>query len=200
MGLEDILHAMEEEAGGETAEIVAEAETTAGRMVTEAEARSQQVRERHRQGIIPTLSAEEARIMNEARLEALKTVMQTREELIDRAFQAAQRQLSGLRSQADYPVMLQRWIQEVVEELGEDLVVDVGEEDVGLVRSLLEEMEARATIKSSLDSAGGLSATSGDGRILVVNTIDSRLENARQVLRREVANMILEKDGDASRL
>ena len=74
MGLEDILHAMEEEVEGETAAIVAEAEATAGRVVTEAEARSQQVVERHRQDIVPMLSAEEARIMNEARLEALLNI------------------------------------------------------------------------------------------------------------------------------
>ena len=200
MGLEDILHAMEEEAEGEIAEIVAEAEATAEKMMAEAQERAGQIMERHRQELTPTLSAEEARIMNEARLEALKAVMQTREELIDGAFRAAQEQLRDLRSRADYPEILERWLQEVVEELGEDLVVDVGQGDVELVRSMLEGMGVRATVSSGLDSAGGLSATSGDGRILVVNTIDSRLDNAHQSLRREVANIILEKDGDADRL
>ena len=57
MGLEDILHAMEEEAEEEASALVAEAEATAGRAVAEAEARSQQVMERHRQDIVPTLSA-----------------------------------------------------------------------------------------------------------------------------------------------
>ncbi len=200
MGLEDILHAMEQETEGEVGEIVAEAEATAEKMMAEGQERVCQIMERHRQEIAPTLSAEEARITNEARLEALKAVMQTREELIDGAFHAAQEQLRDLRSRADYPEILERWTREVFEELGEDLVVDVGQEDMELIRSLLEKMGVAATINSGLDSAGGLSATSGDGRILVVNTIDSRLENARQALRREVANIILEKDGDGDRL
>lgn len=200
MGLEDILKAMEEEAKAEMADILAEAEAAAKEILAEAEARARQARQRHRQEVLPGAAAEEARILNEARLEALKVVMQTREDLIDQAFQAARQELSAMRSLPEYPEVLRRWTGEVYEELGEDLAVSVGAEDLELARSMLAEMGMNARVASNLDSAGGLVATSKDGRILVVNTVDSRLENARQLLRREVAQIILEKDADGDRL
>jgi len=199
MAIEKILWAIEEQAEEEAnrivAEVIAEAEAAAEEIVATARAHGQEVMERYyRQRLLPELRAEEARLIGEARRDSLELVMRAKEELVDQAFSVAMEELSRIRSREDYPDILRRLTQEVVDELGSDLVIEVSPEDSELMEKMAAEMGLNAIVRPSLECMGGLAATPRDGRILLVNTFDSRLERAREVLRAQVAVTIAGTD------
>lgn len=195
MAIEKILWAMNEEAQEEANQIIAEAEAAAQKIVAAAEAYAEAVKEGYYgQKVLPELRAEEARLIGEAQRESLGLVMKAKEELIDRAFTLAKEELAKARSREDYPEILHRLTQEVVDELGRELVIEVDPHDSELMEKIIAEMGLQATVRPSLRCMGGLAATPRDGRIRLVNTIDSRLERARESLREQVAAIVAEAD------
>ncbi|MFQ6058307.1 MAG: V-type ATP synthase subunit E [Anaerolineae bacterium] len=190
MALEDILRAMEAEAQGEVERLEAEAEAAAREILAEAEAEAKAIKERHLAKVLPSLRAEQARLLHEAKLAALREVVNAREGLIARAFALAEERLSQICAQDDYPRFLRRLTEEVVAELGDNLLVKVTSRDVPLMSQILADMGVRGTVQAGLNSLGGLEASTSDGRISLSNTLESRLKRARQLLRREIAALV----------
>ncbi len=195
MAIDRILWAIEEEAQEEANQIIAEAEAAAQKTVVAAKAHAEEIKERYyRQRVLPELRAEEARLIGEAQRESLGMVMKVKEELIDRAFTLAAEELSKVRSRGDYPEILHRLTQEVVGELGKELIIEVSPQDSELIEKIVSEVGLDATVRFSLECMGGLAAAPQDGRVHLVNTIDSRLERAREFLREQVAAIVAEAD------
>jgi vacuolar-type H+-ATPase subunit E/Vma4 len=118
--------------------------------------------------------------------------MQVREELIASAFALAKEYLAEVRRQTEYPRLLRRLTDEAVVELGESslVILRVDPCDTMLVEPILAELGVSATVEPVLDCIGGLEACTADGRIVVSNTFETRLGQARLRLRREVADLV----------
>jgi vacuolar-type H+-ATPase subunit E/Vma4 len=95
MSLDKILQALEAEAAQELAEIERAAEVEIARIRAEAEEKAAVARQKHAPALAAPLQAERARILNQAKLEALRTVMGTREELMRAAVTAAAAHLAA---------------------------------------------------------------------------------------------------------
>jgi len=97
MSLNKILQALEAEAAAELAEIERAAEVEIARVRAEGRGkRAPAAQQRHTPAIEAPLQAERARILNQAKLESLQTVMGTREELMRAALEAAAARLAIL--------------------------------------------------------------------------------------------------------
>jgi vacuolar-type H+-ATPase subunit E/Vma4 len=146
------------------------------------------------------LQAERARILNQAKLGALQVVMGTRETLIASALDAAARCLAALSPTETYAKLLRQLTQEVVDTLGAHsrLGLRVQNCDVELMSRIVREMGLSATVEGGLESEaspwgnlGGLVATTPDGRISLVNTLDARLGRVASLYRSQIAEIIL---------
>lgn len=138
---------------------------------------------------------ERARILQRARLEALQIAGNKREGLVDAALDQARGHLEGLRTDAAYPAVLERLTREALGELErsrEDLSsaqLEVDPRDRELMEGILHALGLNLGASYSLNCWGGLIVKSQDGRVVVINTLEARLERATPYLRRYLARL-----------
>lgn len=194
MALADILRAMEQQAQAEIARLQAQAESEAAAIVAKAEEEAKAIRARHLAAIQPRSQQDIARLWSEANVEARRALLLARETLLEEAFTAAQQELERWRERADYPRCLGVLLREAVADLGDEVALSVDPRDEAVVRRLVAELGISARIVCGLHTAGGVQASTPDGRITVVNTLEARLQRSRRHLRRTLAAILKGED------
>jgi vacuolar-type H+-ATPase subunit E/Vma4 len=199
MSLENILQALEAEAERQVAEIEGAAQAEIECIRAQAQAEAETVRQKHVAAIQVPLRAEQARILNQAKLEALRVVKGTREALLSSALEAAARRLAALPTMETYASLLQRLLQEAADTLGIDsgLHLHVHSCDVELMGHIVQRMGLSAAVEGDLENEasswacpGGLVATNSDERVRLVNTLDARLGKVANLYRSQIAEML----------
>lgn len=190
MGLEQILRVLEEEAGKEREEILSQAKQRANKLMEQARAEAKQIEDREIERVTSALQGEQAKIINAAKLHVKKETVRTKEELIEKAFLKVAEQLKEFRKSEDYPLVFKKLLEEAVANIDGKILVAVDRQDLKLARETLEKMGADYKLEPALRSLGGVKATTADGRVTLVNTLDSRLEKARQLLKPEVTKIL----------
>jgi V/A-type H+-transporting ATPase subunit E len=138
---------------------------------------------------------ERSRIIHRARLEAMQITGNEREVLVDAALEQTRGHMEGLRNDVSYPAVLQRLTKEALHELEgshenlERVQLNVDPRDHALIERILLDMDLNLEIVSNLKSWGGLIAQSQDNRVVVINTLEARLERAIPFLRQYLANL-----------
>lgn len=136
---------------------------------------------------------EHARILHRARLLNLRTVGDAREAAIDAGFEHARRCLAEVRAKANYPATLRRLTEEALDDLRGSLEdvsrahLEVDARDEELMARILDDLGLELEVHGRLQCWGGLVAYSEDSCIVVINTLESRLERATPFLRRDLA-------------
>ena len=194
MALDDILRAMERQAQDEITRLQAKAEAEAAAIIATAEEEAQGIKARHLASIMPRVQQERSRLLSEAKLSVLREVTAAREALLEEAFTKAQTELARWREKPQYPRHLARLVHEVVDELGRELSIVVDARDEDLIRRIIPDLGIQPRMAIGLQTAGGLEASTPDGRITVVNTIEVRLQRSQQHLRRVLASMLSAED------
>ena len=203
MPLANILRALEAEAERLVAEIDQAVQAEVERIRAEAQAEAAVVRQKHLAAIQAPLRAEQARIVNQAKLEALQIVLGTREELVTAALEAAACRLAELAEQPSaerYAGLLQQLTQEAVTVLGvKEACLQVRSCDLELMNRVVQELGLSATVTGGLEKddttaghGGGVVAATLDGRIRLINTPTARLARAASLYRRQIVTMIFE--------
>jgi len=193
MSLEAILAAIQASGEVEAARLRAEAEARARRILDEAELKAATAREEARRAALRPAAGERARRLHQAKLEALRRVGEVRTRLVDAALAETRQRLACLRTDPKYLLILRRLIEEAMGALGEEerhsspAVVEADPRDEASIRRILAELSLDLSIELSLNVWGGVVARSGDGRIVVTNTLEARLERATPFLRRHLA-------------
>ena len=139
-------------------------------------------------------------IISEAKMNARRAELGAKEEVIEAAFAKATEDLKAKASSddAEYSESLIKMIEEATEELGGgDLIVQVKESDVAKVEGHLKKLSADLATKTGVsttlvlgDAIGGAILKTRNGDIEVNNTIESRLDRFKGLLRSEVANVL----------
>ena len=141
-------------------------------------------------------------IISEAKMNARRAELGAKEEVIEAAFAKATEDLKAkASSDAEYSESLIKMIEEATEELGGgDLIVQVKESDVAKVEGHLKKLSADLATKTGvsttlvlgepIDAIGGAILKTRNGDIEVNNTIESRLDRFKGLLRSEVANVL----------
>jgi vacuolar-type H+-ATPase subunit E/Vma4 len=199
MSLETILQKITASGEAELKELRRETETHVQNILAEAEQEAAERREAARQAALQPVSGECARRTHKARLEALQLVGQARDEMVAEALAQVEACLRQLRHSPMYPTILKRLIEEAVrvlgkEELNGELAVSlcrpelaIDPQDEPLWADILTHLGLDLNVVATLDSWGGIILRSGDGRIIVTNTLEARLERAIPFLRHELA-------------
>jgi V/A-type H+-transporting ATPase subunit E len=199
MSLEVILEAIETSGEAELRQLQQETETRKQQILAEAEQNAALRQDMSRQTVVSPVAGERARRLHQARLEALQIVASARDQLVASAMEQTRACLMELRRKPLYKHVLQGLIEEAVRALGDDELnlataipakppwLEIDARDEILVRGILLDLDRDLAIKPTLNCWGGVSVHSGDGRIIVTNTLESRLERATPYLRQELA-------------
>ena len=193
MSLHAILEAIRASGSAQVREIEKRAYTRSNEILANSRLEAEEVKAEARTVAIAPAINERARIIQQARLEGLQIVGSVRKELVDSVLDQIYGRLAGIRSDRTYAQVLRRLIQESLTELAgpsgevEKVQLQADAQDQALFESILLEMKLDLEISYELDCWGGLVAKSEDGRIVVINTLEERLERATPFLRRYLA-------------
>lgn len=189
MSLSAILEAIDSAGEAQVQEIEKEAQIKVNEILAEAHSEVQEIESAARQSaMIPALQ-ERARLMHRARLEALSIIGSVRAELVNRALDQAQGRLASLRNHPIYPDVLARLTSQALKELETSLdrvdrpVLRADPRDRPLMEAILAASPTQWSVIYNLECWGGVIAQSEDGRVVVINTLESRLERATPYLR-----------------
>lgn len=200
MALENILQALEAEAAKKIAAIKGEALAEVEKIQSQARAEAAAIRRQQLEAARVRLQTEQARILNLARQKALQRVLGTREELIRAALDQAARELAALSDTEEYVLVLQQLLKESLETLGGagPFKLWVQRQDVELLEQIIAKMDVQATVEANLTGEGqwdaelgGLITATPDGRIRLINTLETRLQRVATLYRAQIAHMVL---------
>ena len=152
-----------------------------------AEGKDEAIKKKHLDAVKKTLEAERNKLIAKVKDETRMQATRTKDEVYQKAFSEAQKILSSIRSRADYENSFRKMLQEVVLELkGEDVQLHIDKRDENLCKKLLSELKLNHELVTDITSEGGLNASTKDGKFIVFNTIESRFEKAKTLLKPEI--------------
>lgn len=191
MSLQAILDAILAQGAERVRQIEQEASQQAGALLQKAQAEGAAQRERliaQRRG---RALQEQTRRLQQTNQQCALIVSAAREELVEEALARVGERLQTARQAADYGVVLLRLVEEALDTLrpslrkGEVPVLQADPVDQALLAALPDTV----TVAYTLRCLGGVVARSEDGRVVVVNTLEARLERATPYLRRYLARI-----------
>ena len=193
MGLEAILAAIRASGDAQVREIEAGARTQIYELMATARMEAEDIEEKAFSDSLMPSAKERARIIHRARLESMRIFGETCEGLITTALERTRGVLAGLRSDRVYPDVICRLLEEALLELqsslGDEGLIHIQADprDTELLHSMLRHMGLELDVSFNLDSWGGLITQSEDGRVVVANLLETRLERALPYLRQYLA-------------
>jgi vacuolar-type H+-ATPase subunit E/Vma4 len=114
-----------------------------------------------------------------------------KEDLFQQVFDQAARRVASARDHPGYRLLLKKIAGEAMEDLpAEEIRVHIDPRDEALCREVLREMKRNCEVVTDLTTMGGLNATTADERFMIFNTLESRLERARELMKSEIMSTL----------
>lgn len=133
-------------------------------------------------------------LIGTAELESRNLQLKAVEAAVNEVFGEAIKRSSGLPSE-QYEESLANLVSEGVSVIGHTATVSCNASDKRAVSSVIRKLNkegAKLTLnQNSITTVAGVMLTSHDGTIRFDNTIETRLERMRQVLRKEIASILV---------
>jgi vacuolar-type H+-ATPase subunit E/Vma4 len=196
MGLHAILEAIRSAGDAAVRETEARAYAQAQEILSAAQLEAGRLREQACSAALEPAAHERARLVHRARLEAMQITGGVRKELVDAALEQTRGRLANLRTDACYPAVMCSLLLEALAELNRSepaaqncgkIHLEAAPADRPLLEGLLHSLQLNLPVSYPLKCWGGVVAKSEDGRIVVINTLEARLEKAVPMLRRSLA-------------
>jgi V/A-type H+-transporting ATPase subunit E len=191
MSIEQLIESVEVSAEERITELRQKAYNQSVEIRKAAEGKDGAIKKKHLDAVKRTVAVERNKLIAKINDENRMQVTRTKDEVYKKAFLEAQKILSSVRSRADYENNFRKMVQEVVLELeGGDIQLHVDKRDENLCKKVLSELKLNCEVVTDITSAGGLNASTKDGKFIVFNTIESRFEKAKALLKPEIFTML----------
>lgn len=191
MALEDILKALEDKAEMRIEGILRDAQQQVKEIKAGVEKEADRTRRLRLKKVEDAIRSESTSIIYAASLDGKKELIKAQEETVEEAFKIADERLKGFHDRDEYQEIFEGLLEECLELLDGEVVLQVREDDRETAKKLMAKRKRPFTLASeALEASGGLMASSADGEIIVRNTLESRLEKARDKLKLEIANTL----------
>lgn len=187
MAYEDLVCSMETAAEQKNHEILEKANREAAEILRDSEERAASVIERCLQESRHSADVERNRLSYLASEEIKTRIAEVKKELYSRAFAIARESIRDIRTEESYPTFFEDLLHEAVREIGTGkMIIHVDPRDTDLCSKILEKNQIQATVVADIVSDGGLQVAGENGKIVTSNTVESRLEQAKERLKLEV--------------
>ncbi len=141
--------------------------------------------------------AEKRKIASVTEVEMRNRLLQTKEDVVDQAFEKAYVEIKNFAATEDYNDYLIKLIENSVEKMGKtDIVIQVNDKDYNwLTENLLKRLskkwhqEIKLSDKTE-DYLGGCIIQTADGKVIYDVTLDNRLKELKPILRVELAKIL----------
>jgi vacuolar-type H+-ATPase subunit E/Vma4 len=190
MALEDIFRALEEQAESECAELRRLANVQARMIREEAERQAAALKDEQLAAASEIGAAREERTIAAARLEGSRSLAAARERAFEAVHQGARERLASLRGTDGYEAVFAALLTEALSQVSGPSVIQVDPADASLAETARATAQVPCTVDPSIGTAGGMIVTTENGRVLLRNTFESRLERAWSVKQSHVAEIL----------
>lgn len=198
MSIEDILQALDDQCREECQEIFKRAEQEAKQVLEKAKVEADDIRQARLTKVKAEAGSETTSILYSARLKSKNSVIRAKEAVAEKALAEAEKELQGLRSQANYPAVLEGLIMEGISRISGKVVCHLDPADKDLAESILRRQGMDYELLTDLESIGGAMISDAEGRVNIINTVEERLNRAREKLRMNVSGILFEEEAKAT--
>ena len=185
--LTELLIAMEESTEERINGIMKLAYQEAEEIKRTAVEKAETIKKSYFDGAEKSFESERNKLIYNAKSEIKMDVIKAKDEMIQSAFVEAKKSLDDLRDRQSYKGRFTSMIQEAMHELGgEKARLHIDGRDENLCKQILDGLNENSEIVVDLTSAGGLNVSTRDEKVVVFNTIESRLDRAKEFLERQI--------------
>jgi len=194
MSIEDILQALDDQCREECQEIFNRAQQEAKQILDKSRVEAEGIRQARLGKVKAEAESETTSLLYSARLKSKNSIIHAKEEIAEKALTEVEQRLQGLRSRQDYPAILEGLIHEGLSRVSGKVMVHVDPADRGLAESLLGKQEFDYELVTDIQAIGGAVVTDLEGRVQIINTVEERLNRAREKLRMNVSGILFEDE------
>jgi V/A-type H+-transporting ATPase subunit E len=191
MPYEDLITAVKATAQERIKEIQDRAQAEAQKIRKDAEERAQGIRSTHLEEAARNLQLEKGKLISKVGTEKRMALARVKDDLFQQVFARAAQETTSARNHPAYRESFKKMVREAIEELaGEEIRMHVDPRDELLCRETLREMQRNCDVVTDLTTLGGLNATTVDERLMVFNTLESRLQRAKELMKSEIMSTL----------
>ncbi len=131
----------------------------------------------------------EKQITGSSDLEARNKQLRLLEESVTRVFKEATEKIGNAQRDAEYSKLVSALLSEATNILGtSEVVVYTNKKDKDVVQSAISQVEGAELSSEEIECLGGIQVKSKDGSMTFDNTLDSRIERLKPLIRKEIAS------------
>jgi V/A-type H+/Na+-transporting ATPase subunit E len=141
-------------------------------------------------------------IVGSSRLAARNKELVMIETDVNEAFEKAKTKLANSGGDNAYKALMAKIVEDSLPSVGSDeVVIECTKNDVELVKKIVADLSKKSKIKARvsdqpINALGGIKVKSADGTMSFDNTIDSRLERLKPLIRKNIARMLRGEAGE----
>lgn len=191
-----LLAAVKETADAEKAEIRAQAEREIAKITENTEAQIKQFHEEALAKLDAELRMESESIVGRAKLEMRDRLIEAKNEALRQVFELAGEQIAAIDTRT-YRTIFRRLVTEAIDKANSDNVhLRISKIDLKLAESLKKDFPASVQTIPCDGPKGTVIVETDGGSQSIDNSIETRLETARKIMRRELVEILF--DGETS--
>lgn len=135
-------------------------------------------------------------IVGSSRLTARNRQLLIIENAVNSAFEKAKEELKSVNKDESYRNLIYKMIEDGISAIESDeIIVECNKNDAELVKKIITEISKKSRVKIKLseqylDSLGGIRIKTSDGSMTFDNTLESRIERLKPLIRKNIAQML----------
>jgi V/A-type H+-transporting ATPase subunit E len=191
MAYENLLKSVEESAQERELELREKAERAVQDIKTDVLKQAEVILSSLLEAAERSATVEKNKLMYLTKAENKEHLIAIREKMYSEAFANAQQRLVQLRKDPKYPEIFKKLAVEAIRALDlKKFTVHVDKQDGNLCKKTMADLNHSCEIIPDLQTMGGLIVSSPDGLITISNTVESRLERGKELLKLEVYSVL----------
>jgi V/A-type H+-transporting ATPase subunit E len=103
--------------------------------------------------------------------------------------------IDNIRNEESYESMMRRLIEDALDAIGVDAIIECNDKDRDLVDRIILELQYKynftITLGNSIECIGGVRVSSRDGSVSLDNTLDTRIERLKPILKKDIAKLFM---------
>jgi V/A-type H+/Na+-transporting ATPase subunit E len=135
-------------------------------------------------------------IIGSSKLSARNNQLISIEDAIRNVFEMVRKRLASLNRDPNYEQLIKQAVLDSLKEIGKnDIIIECNKKDLNLVHKVVENINGDTGTKmvvsdKQIDILGGIRATSSDGTLTYDDTIDSRIERLKPLIRKNIVQIL----------
>jgi V/A-type H+-transporting ATPase subunit E len=184
---EDLKKEIEKCSGEEIDAVLERARRQSDEILREAKRKAEQIRSESLEDAEQRAEIEKTRALYRAKSEVKNLINAEKNAVYQESFSQAFKRLEEARKNPEYGAVFRKLLLDALSEVdSQNPVIHIDQRDEELCRNVLSTLGVNASVISDLDSMGGVEVTSPEGSVSVSNTIESRLEKSKSLLKPEI--------------